>query len=171
MDAGGLGTLARAWQQAEAAGKILRLTGLTPNHKRFLSVNNLADFFANTRQPSFSYTKENLPDDIVLLRLSGILDTHQKTTSNHLKFLEDIGQSDCIFDMSHLSYIGSSGLMLMLNISKHILSGGNCFVVCSPCPDVKQMFHMTDLKRLFIVLPDKTAALSFIHEVRGESMP
>ena len=171
INAGGIGTLAKTWQQAEADGKMLSLTGLTPYHNRYLSANCLTDFFTDTRQPSFSYIKQYLSDDIVLLELSGILDTRQKTTLNYLQFLEDIGQQDCIFDMSNLSYIGSSGLMLMLNISKYILSGGNCFVVCSPCRDVKQMFQMTDLLRLFIILPDKTAAQSFIHEVRGDIMP
>ncbi len=171
IDAGGIGTLAKVWQQAEADGRIMSLSGLTPQHKKYLSVNCLTDFFVEIRRPSFSYTKEHLSDDIVLLELSGILDTRQKTTLNYLKFLEDIGQKDCIFDMSNLSYIGSSGLMLILNISKYILSAGNCFVVCSPCRDVKQMFRMTDLKRLFIILPDKTAAQAFIHEVRGDIMP
>jgi anti-anti-sigma factor len=171
IDADGIGTLARIWQQAEADGKIMNLSGLAPYHKQYLAANCLTDYFANTLRPSFSYNRQYLPDDIVLLQLFGILDTRQKTTLNYLKFLEDIGQQDCIFDMSNLSYIGSSGLMLMLNISKHILSGGNCFVICSPCRDVKQLFQMTDLKRLFIILPDKTAAQSFIHEVRGDSMP
>lgn len=171
INAGGIGTLARVWQQAEAEGKMMYLSGLTSYHKRVLSINCLTDFFANTRVPSFSYVKQYLPDDIVLLQLSGALDTRQKTTLNYLQFLEEIGQQDCIFDLTDLSYIGSSGLMLMLNISKYILSGGNCFVICSPCRDVRQMFHMTDLKRLFIILPNKAAAQSFIHEVRGDGMP
>lgn len=170
MDAGGIGTLARAWQQAELAGKSLTLYRLSPRHKKYLSYNLLADYFSNIHHPALTYTADHLDGDIALVQLAGVLDTRRVGTLDYRALLEDIGQRDCVFDMTDLTYIGSSGLMLMLNISKYILSGGSCFVICSPSQEVRQMFSMTDLQRLFVILPDKTAALDFIHEVRGESV-
>jgi N-acetylglucosaminyldiphosphoundecaprenol N-acetyl-beta-D-mannosaminyltransferase len=170
VDAGGIGTLARAWQHAEASGTELNVAGLSPRHRRFLSINRLLDFFRSTRRPSFFYSGQSLANDMVLLRLSGVLDTRHVAGLEYQKLLQDIGLRDCIIDLTDLSYIGSSGLMLMLKISKHVLSNGKCFVICSPQTDVRQMFRMTDLKRLFVILADDRAAEHFIHEVRGEKV-
>jgi anti-anti-sigma factor len=171
IDIDGLGTLARVWQRVEARGGAINIKGSSSAHKTYLACNMMTDFFGDTLNPSFSYRTESLPGEIVLVKLCGVLDTRQVGGINYRQLLEHIGQRDCIFDMTELAYIGSSGLMLMLNISKYILSSGNCFVICSPRHHVKQMFHITDLQRLFVILPNVSGAASFIHDVRGEAAP
>jgi exopolysaccharide biosynthesis WecB/TagA/CpsF family protein/anti-anti-sigma factor len=168
IDTDGIGTLARRWQQAEAAGKLLSLRRVSPAHQKYLFRNLMADLFTDTADTSFTYLPESLPGNISLVGLSGILDTRRAGGLDYRKLLEDIGPRDCIFDMSNLSYIGSSGLMLMLKLSKYILGNGNCFVVSSPKENARQMFRMTDLQRLFVIRPDNSDAQSFIHDVRGE---
>jgi exopolysaccharide biosynthesis WecB/TagA/CpsF family protein len=72
IDTGGVGTLARAWQQAEANGKTLTLGKMTPAHRRYLSQNLMADFFANPADPFSTYHLEYLTGEIALVRLSGV---------------------------------------------------------------------------------------------------
>ena len=168
IDTDGIGTLARRWQQAEADGKLLSLLRVGPDQRTYLFRNLMADLFTDTVKDSFSCLSEHLPGNIALVRLSGILDTRRAGGLNYQKLLKDIGPRDCIFDISNLSYIGSSGLMLILKFSKHILSTGNCFVVSSPKENARQMFRMADLQRLFVIRSDNSEAKSFIYDIRGE---
>lgn len=169
MDAGGIGTLARVWQQADARGVGMAVAGLSSRHRSVLSIHRLADYFKSPCRPSFSYEALSLPDNIVLLKFHGEMDTQQVADLDYRQLLEDIGRRDCIVDIAGLSYIGSSGLMLLLHISKQTLRQGKCFVICSPQPVIKQLFLMTDLNRLFVILSDSKSAMRFIHEVQGEA--
>ncbi len=169
VSAGGLGNLARLWQKADAAGTLLDITGTCRHHHKWLAVHRLADYFRGTDPPPFSYTATYPAPDTALLRFSGILDTRQIAAFSTPAFLDAIGGRDCIVDMQRLLYIGSSGLMLMLNLSRDILAGGRSFVICSPRADVWRMFHMADLGRLFVIRPTADAAMDFIHTVRGDA--
>ena len=184
MTINGIGSMARIWQQALADGKPLAVTGLHPRIQRYLSVNRLMDYFKNNRYfdapktsvykkdnarfTPFFYTIEYISDGIVQLRFSGVLDTREAAKISYKTILKDIGQRDCILNLENLSYIGSSGFIMLLNMSNHILGYGKCFVICSVQSDIQQLIFMSDLKRLLVIRKDLASATDFIHEVQGE---
>ncbi len=181
LTAGGIGTLIRIWQRLKTDRIPLAAAGFNPRVRRLLMVNRLMDYFfpedanifpsktgsVNVSHPtSFDYALQPISGDIVHFRLAGVFDTFQAAKIDYDALLQNIGDRDCILDLSMLSYIGSSGLMLLLNVSKSILSHGKCFVICHSQKNVRQLLQMAGLNRLFVILRDVTAAKKFIHEVR-----
>jgi anti-anti-sigma factor len=173
----------RIWQRLKTEDIPLAATGFNSCVRRFLSFNRLMNFFSpgDLQHPdlestsikvshptSFNYELKSLSGDMVQICLAGVFDTPEAAKIDYKELLHTIGERDCIVDLSTLSYIGTSGLMLLLNISKYILNHGKCFVICSLQENVRQLLQMAGLNRLFVILNDMTAAKQFVQEVRGE---
>ena len=57
-----------------------------------------------------------------------------------------------IVDLSHLSYMGSSALGLMINVRQQIKQAGGQLVLCGMNAKLHQVFRACCLERLFVVL-------------------
>ncbi len=84
--------------------------------------------------------------------LEGRLDTvAAEQTTKDLAPLNDCIGHDIIIDCTHLDYISSSGLRILLNIRKHAASVGSKVTILNINDEIKKVFEMTGFNTLFII--------------------
>lgn len=64
-----------------------------------------------------------------------------------------------VLDLSHLSYMGSSVLGLMVNIRQRVKQGGGRLFLCGLSPRLLQIFRTCCLERLFSLNHTRAEAL------------
>lgn len=89
-------------------------------------------------------------DNILQIRLEGELD------ANNVSALAELfesgaaqGKNRFIFDLSRLEYIDSSGLGAFVKRLKAARLGGGDLKIAAPAEDVKKVFELTRLDRVF----------------------
>ncbi|MCI0663738.1 MAG: STAS domain-containing protein [Acidobacteria bacterium] len=82
--------------------------------------------------------------DMVFLYLKGRLDTDnaQSLEDNLMKLIDD-GASQLIIDCSQIEYIDNTGLRVLLNIAKRIVSVNGRLALHSPSQPAKEIFDKT----------------------------
>jgi len=73
-------------------------------------------------------------------------------------FYQEIYQ--CILDIEELTYINSTGIAMLLNISRTIEKNNGTLVLTQPSSFVKDLFVMTDLHTHFNIVDSLDDALS-----------
>ena len=69
-----------------------------------------------------------------------------------------------VLDLSHVSYMGSSALGLLVNVRQKINAAGGRLVLCGLSPRLLQIFHTCCLERLFTIVKTRENAR---RELRG----
>ncbi len=88
--------------------------------------------------------------DRFLVTLDGELDTAAAVEVNEtLKPLYDASGKDVDIDCSHLEYIASSGLRILITIVKAAKAGGSKVVMHSVNDDIRDVLKMTGFISLF----------------------
>ena len=106
--------------------------------------------------------KEELKNDVVVLRLKGklIYDTEEDV---NLAFQELLNQEKSVLlDISQLNYINSSGLGIFINLLKNIKRIGKRLIVINPSPEVKVLFEITSLDKMFDTVKTVDEALELL---------
>lgn len=69
------------------------------------------------------------------------------------------GRSKVIMDLSGIGFMDSAGLGAILSIFKKVRADGGEFRVCGLSDEVKALFELVRMQRLFEVYPDKESAV------------
>ena len=64
-----------------------------------------------------------------------------------------------IIDLTHVSYMGSAMLGLMVNLRQQVKSAGGRLVLCSMPPTLMQIFRTCCMERLFIIARTRDEAM------------
>lgn len=94
--------------------------------------------------------------NIQIIQVSGILDGIR---GNQLqKSISDVveeGTEVILVDLQNLTFIDSSGLGSLISIQKIVRSMGGMFFLCSIKNQVKMMFELTQMSRVFKIFADR----------------
>jgi anti-anti-sigma factor len=106
--------------------------------------------------------REDKKGDIVILGLKGRLDS---ITSNKLeeKFLalSDQGEKKVIVDFSQLDYISSTGLRVLLMVSKRLQGTKGKIVLSSMQDRVKEVFDIAGFSSIFTIFHSQEEAIKW----------
>ncbi|MGI5484665.1 STAS domain-containing protein [Streptomyces lavendofoliae] len=104
---------------------------------------------------TFTVHTETLPDQAVLLTLSGSLDHHTSPhLTDHLDTLPPTALQTVLLDLSALSFIDSTGLTTLLQIRRAAADAGGTVDLIAPSPPVQQMLNITGVDQIFDIHPD-----------------
>lgn len=77
-----------------------------------------------------------------------------------LRALPDDGAASVIVDLTDCSFMGSTGLHLLVRACRRFDRSGGRFAVASPKGTVLTILEITRLDHLFAIYPSRAAALS-----------
>ncbi len=89
----------------------------------------------------------------------------QLTINNRGEFKERVlarvadGDTDFVIDFSEADYIDSSGLGVLVSLSKHIRDAGGRLTLAGLNEDLQRLFALTRLDSLFEIVASRAAAL------------
>jgi anti-anti-sigma regulatory factor len=134
-------------------------------------------------------TTERPRDDVAIVALSGELDaSNYEQVIEVARQLHDAGAHHFVFDLSDVSYMGSSGLVAIHSAAMlargqeppsaedgwdaihrmgHETASGTSdgsLRIVNPSAPVDRVLERTGMKRLFEVYPDRATALGAIHD-------
>jgi anti-sigma B factor antagonist len=106
---------------------------------------------------SFAVTKN---DDVTLIEVEGqlIVGNRQELKQQVLEQLE-AGDHKFVIDFANTGYIDSSGLGVLVSLSKKIREQGGELRLSSLNEDLRTLFELTKLDTLFRIADDKAQAL------------
>ena len=64
-----------------------------------------------------------------------------------------------LLDLTHVTYMGSAVLGLMVNIRQWIKQGGGKLILCGMSPRLTQIFQTCSMQRLFLIRKTRSEAL------------
>ncbi|UCD90306.1 MAG: STAS domain-containing protein, partial [Desulfobacterales bacterium] len=182
IDSSGIGLLVSLRRKAVNVQKELFIIGIKSSTRRFLKLSRILDLFKdrifNTLNevtafikeksdlPSFYYFNIVRPEDVIF-HLIGILDAAQMAALDVEAVIKEIGNKDCIFNLMDLTFIDSSGIMFFLKIQKHVAKQEKVCLLFGMQDNVKQMFRITKLDRLFKITQDMLSAEKLLEETRN----
>ena len=98
-------------------------------------------------------------EKLVILGLKGKLDAN---TSNSLeeKLLSLIegGEKQIVVDFSHLDYISSAGLRVILMAAKRLKNANGKIVLCALNENVREVFDLAGFSTIFSIYPSQQEA-------------
>lgn len=99
--------------------------------------------------------------DITIVEVNGelIVGNRQQLKDTLLKHLE-AGARKFLVDFSESSYIDSSGLGVLVSLSKKIREKGGELRLVGLNDDLRTLFELTKLDTLFMIADDRSAALA-----------
>jgi len=182
IDSSGLGLLVSLRRKAVNEQKELFITGIKSSTQRFFELSRIFDLFKdrifNTLSevaafikekadfPSFYYFNIVRHEDVIF-HLIGVLDAAQMAALDVEAVIREIGNKDCIFNLKDLTFVDSSGIMFFLKIQKHVSKQGKVCLLCGLQDNVKQMFRITKLDRLFKITQDMLSAEKLLEGTRN----
>ena len=183
IDSSGLGFIVGLWRRAKADNKKLNLIEIQPSIRRFFRFSRTLDVFKGrvfdnlegavahiakeAKQPPFYYIEVPRRSD-VMLGLCGTLDAAQIKILDIDAVLSAIGDRDCLLDLKNLDFVDSSGIVFFLKIQKHVQKTARDCVLFGLQDNVRQMFRITKLDRLFRITADMISAERHL-EVAGNN--
>ena len=173
IDSSGLGFIVGLWRRAKADNKKLNLIEIQPSIRRFFRFSRTLDVFKGrvfdnlegavahiakaAPIPPFYYVEAPRRHD-VMLGLCGTLDAAQIKNLDIDAVLSAIGDRDCLLDLINLDFVDSSGIVFFLKIQKHVQKTARECVLFGLQDNVRQMFRITKLDRLFRITADMISA-------------
>jgi len=173
IDSSGLGLIVSLWRRARADNKKLSLIEIQASTRRFFELSRTLDVFENrvfdtlgeavdqiarqAKKLPFYYLEVHRRRD-VWLGLYGILDAAQMSNMDIDGIMAVIGDRNCLLDLTHLDFVDSSGVVFFLKIQKHAQKTAKACVLFGLQDNVRQMFRITKLDRLFEIAADMNAA-------------
>ncbi len=106
---------------------------------------------------NFEITREN---DVTIVELTGqlIVGNRQELKNDILRLLEE-GSRKFLIDFSDTAYIDSSGLGVLVSLSKKIREQGGEMRLSNLNEDLRTLFELTKLDTLFFIADSRDQAL------------
>ena len=107
---------------------------------------------------TFSVAKD--PSGVLVVSVDGqlVVANRQELKQMVLKALEE-GESRFVVDFSGTGYIDSSGLGVLVSVSKKIREAGGELRLCGLNEDLRMLFELTKLDTLFTINESRTEAI------------
>lgn len=117
--------------------------------------------------PQLNVTEEDVDDHTHVLALRGELDVATvPRLADPLREAIAAGKTAVVIDLGELTFLDSTGLMVLLNgLRRVVRQGGNLVIVCTN-PTVLRLFDITGTAMTFTVVDSRERALS---AARGEA--
>lgn len=97
---------------------------------------------------------------ILIIQLPARLDTGNAPEAEaDLKTLIESSFQSLLFDCSDMSYISSSGIRVILSITKGLMKSGKKVAYCNLKPGVRQVFEIGGFTRIFSIYDSQDAAV------------
>jgi len=98
--------------------------------------------------------------NIRILEPTGILDgTQAEAFRQEVDAALDEGVDTLLIDLKNITFVDSSGLGILVVVLKKVRACNKEMYVCSINDQVKMLFELTSMDRVFEVLPDRDAFL------------
>lgn len=111
--------------------------------------------------------EELMKSNIRILEPAGILDgTKAEAFRQEVDAALDDGADTLLIDLANISFVDSSGLGILVVVLKKVRASQKKMYVCSINDQVRMLFELTSMDRVFEVLPDRAA---FEEKVAGAS--
>jgi anti-sigma B factor antagonist len=108
----------------------------------------------------FKAAAESFDGGIHVVSVAGELDLATRPALERvLRELPDDGVSSLIVDLTACSFMGSTGLHLLVRTKRQLDRLGGTFAIASANRAVLKVFEITELDRLFAIYPTRAAAL------------
>jgi anti-anti-sigma factor len=109
--------------------------------------------------------EETMTLNIKIIEPTGILDSTQANSFRQQvdKALEE-GVHTLLIDLKNITFVDSSGLGILVVIFKKVRAAQKKMYVCSINEQVRMLFELTSMDRVFEVLPDRA---SFEEKIAG----
>jgi anti-sigma B factor antagonist len=116
--------------------------------------------------PQLQVTEEDVDDQTHVLALRGELDVATvPRLADPLREAIAAGKTAVVIDLGELTFLDSTGLMVLLNALRRVVrQGGNLVIVCTN-PTVLRLFDITGTAATFTVVDTRERALA---AARGE---
>ena len=116
--------------------------------------------------PQLQVTEDDVDDQTHVLALRGELDVATvPRLAEPLREALAAGKTAVVIDLGELTFLDSTGLMVLLNgLRRVVRQGGNLVIVCTN-PTVLRLFDITGTATTFTVVDSRERALA---EARGE---
>lgn len=118
--------------------------------------------FRSSPKPKDYFRVQQVQGVTVLeLSLPDAMDTSEFDRLNDaiLTLFEGTAAGKWVVDLTHVSYMGSSTLGLMVNLRQRIKSGGGRLVLCCLSPRLWEIFRTCCMERLFTIARTRDEAL------------
>ena len=109
----------------------------------------------------FSFEKQG---SIMIIGLNGRLDTSNYTEFENKLLEEILPGSSVLIDCTHLDYISSSGLRVLLLALKKTEKINSKLALCSLQAVIMDVFRISAFDSIFSIFPDKTEALGKLQD-------
>ena len=100
---------------------------------------------------------------VVEMRLPQMLDSSEFDELNEamLALVQGRPSAGWVMDLTHVSYMGSAMLGLMVNLRQRIRGAGGRLVLCNMPPSLMQIFRTCCMERLFTIAKTRAEAIKF----------
>jgi len=173
IDSSGLGFLLGLWKKTSTRHAGFHMVGVQPPVMKVLKLNRVESLLSDhmvddleglmeTQQPPmlnrpFFYTIKS-DSKSKEIQLCGTLDAAQMQEIDVNQLLDAITGNHLIIDLTNLSFVDSTGLILLLKIKKAVDSSNHTCLTCGAGPGVTQMLCVTRLNGYFSPRKDLEAA-------------
>jgi anti-anti-sigma factor len=94
-----------------------------------------------------------------ILERSIVQENEIEQIGEELERLIDKGRRNILLDFGHVKHMSSQAVGLLLQAQRRCKAGGGVLKVCSPNPEVAEIFKITNLPRVIEIHPDEDQAL------------
>jgi anti-sigma B factor antagonist len=102
-------------------------------------------------------------DASCVVTVSGDADLYAAASvERELVRLVDQGQRSIVVDLTEATFIDSTMLRVLLNVSKRLRPGGGQLLVVCDEHNIRKIFEITLLDRVFTIFESREAALAFL---------
>ncbi|MCF8025172.1 MAG: STAS domain-containing protein [Desulfobacteraceae bacterium] len=169
MDSSGLGLLLSLWRTAAAKNREIFIIGIRPPVFRFFSLSRTLDFFEKSmcetiddvigvlsrRSDSSSlYYLAAIRGNAAVFHMYGELDASRVIDIDMNSVLETIGRRNAVMNLSGLNFVDSAGMHFFVKIQRHVARRGKCCILYGLRDNVRQMFKILRIDRLFVIADD-----------------
>jgi anti-sigma B factor antagonist len=103
-----------------------------------------------------------------VVTISGDADLYAAANvERELLSLVDEGRPSIVVDLSGATFIDSTMLRVLLNVSKRLRPGGGELLVVCHEQNIRKIFEITLLDRVFTIFESQEAALAFLEAAAG----
>ncbi|MFW6081618.1 MAG: STAS domain-containing protein [Desulfosalsimonas sp.] len=177
MDSSGLGLLLTLWRTAAAKDREIFMIGIRPQVFRFFSLSRTLDFFEKSmcetiddvigvlsrRSDSSSfYYLAAIRGNAAIFHIYGELDASRAVDIDMDSVLETIGRRNAVLNLSGLNFADSEGMHFFIKIQRHVARHGKCCILYGLRENIRHMFTILRLDRLFVITDDLDGAESAI---------
>lgn len=117
---------------------------------------------SNEREPMMEFAQEQA-GDVLIVRLAGRLDSSAAPGAEQT-FAGVLGPGipHLAIDLSHLDYISSAGLRVLLIVAKKVQQAQGKVALCGLTPNVREIFAISGFDAIFTIQPDAAAAIAAV---------